>query len=281
MHPVSNVLAPDNAIGNARDGRRSRIAWLRLPPFRLAWSLCAFVLIAFAAWPVMDAQFAMTRYAARQFAGLHRVEADPAFVAAGFWDEMWRSVRRWDRLGSRLLLFFSMCFVGVAGTIILAVHLRRHPTRRRFLTVACLLAASIAIWSSFARIEQSAIQWHAIRALPRFKSAATSLRKKWPTEAGKLSEAGDYFAYPEKRPNLLLLRRDAGYPMAEDFGRIVERSESGAIMFTLSGAVNYRLEIHPPGSEPGSFTDSFGKVCVILEAVPLPEAGWYLVRYGS
>jgi hypothetical protein len=88
-------------------------------------------------------------------------------------------------------------------------------------------------------------------------------------------------AYPEKRPNLLLLGRNPGYPMAEDFGRIVERSERGAIIFTLSGAFDYRVEIHPPGSEPSSFTDSFGKVCPMLVAVPLPEAGWYLARYGS
>jgi hypothetical protein len=194
---------------------------------------------------------------------------------------MWDRVRSWDSLGSRLLLFAVLAVTAVAASLLTLLHFVRRATIRRMLLIVLVMCAWLSLWVSYRQLNEWAVLRRAKSALPRFELAAHSLSRHWPTEHGTLPEAGDFYAYPDKRPDLLALNGRKGYPIREDFGHIVERSELGAIRFDLSGATDCRIEFHPEGSKPTSYSTRLsGSTMRLGEAIQLKEH-WYLVRYGG
>jgi hypothetical protein len=149
------------------------------------------------------------------------------------------------------------------------------------LLTVLVMCAWLSLWASYRQLNEWAVLRRAKSALPRFELAAKSLSQHWPTENGTLPEAGDFYAYPEERPDLLLLHGRKGYPIREDFGPMIERSNLGAIRFHLSGAVDCQIEFHPHGSKPTSYSARLsGSTMRLGEAIQLKEH-WYLVRYGG
>ncbi len=256
-------------------------SWLRLPSFAVACSITIFVWLAYLCWLILDAQYQMTLFVVRFHVGLEQLDPHPLVVAYGFWDMMWDGVRSWGSLGPRLLLFAVLAIAAAASSLLMVVQFMRRATIRRWLVVVFVISAWLSFWVSYGQLHQWAVLRRAEIALPRFKSTAISLSQHWPTENGTLPEAGVFYAYPDKHPNLLLLHGRRGYPVREDFGYQIERSEHGAIRFNLSGATDCQIEFHPNGSEAASYTTSLDSRMTLRQAIPLGGNQWYLVRYGE
>ena len=106
-------------------------------------------------------------------------------------------------------------------------------------------------------------------ALPRFELAADVLSQHWPTENGLLPETGAYYI-PARFPNVLLVPEPNRYPIREDFGPFISRSDKGAIRFRLLDSSHRQIEFHPEGSMPTSYTSPlFGHALTIDEAIQL------------
>jgi len=274
---VENPTAEPKPDSNRRRWPR----WLYLPSFAFCCSTTLLACIAYLGWIVIDAQYPTTVYVVRLHVGLEQVDADPAFVAAGFWDMMWDGVRSWDSLGPRLLFFAVLAITAVVSSVLMLVQFLRRGTIRQMLLIVFVMSAWLSLWVSYGQLHEWTVLRRARIALPRFESAAISLSQHWPRENGALPEAGSFYTYPDKHPNLLLLHGRRGYPIREDFGYQIERSEQGAIRFKLSGAFDCQIECHPPGSKPASYTTSFDSTMTLREAIQLNDEGWYLVRYGG
>jgi hypothetical protein len=259
--------------------RRTYPRILRLPSFGFCCLATLMVCISFLGWIVIDAQYPTTVFVVRYSVGLQQLDPDPAVVANGIWDKMWGSVRSWDSLGPRLLLFAVLSISFAATFLVMLGHFGRRTTIRRMLMVLLSICAWLSLWASYHQLNEWAVLRRVKIALPRFKLAANFLAQDWPTENGRLPEAGTFYAYPAKHPNLLLLPGRKGYPIREDFGHQIERSDEGAIQFTLAGATDCQIEFHPDGSKPTSYSTSLtGNKMTLREAVQLKEH-WFLVRY--
>ncbi|PQO46082.1 hypothetical protein C5Y93_10930 [Blastopirellula marina] len=274
---VENVIDETSA----KAGRRKWPSWMRLPSFKFCCVTTLLVCLAYLVWIIMDAQYQQTVFVMRYSTGLLQLDPSPAMVGTGMWDMMWDGVRSWDSLGPRLLLFYLLAIVAVLSSLLMLVQFAHRATIRGMLMVVLVLSVWLSLWVSYDQLNE----WAALRrvniALPRFEAVAKSLSQQWPTENGTLPEAGQFYADPAKRPNLLLLRGREGYPAHEDFGFIIERSDLGAIRFELSGAIGCNIEFHPDGSRPTSYSTRLsGSKATMREAIPLKEH-WYLVRYGG
>jgi hypothetical protein len=261
----------------------NRRRWLRLPSFASVIGAMSLICVAFVVWPAGDAQYRSALAWFRILAGLRATEGEAAFRKLGYWDELVRMSLQWDHLGSRLLLLASLAGLAIGASSVAVVHVFKRPTARRVLALVLIGALSLVLWLSYDRLlDHCAIQ-HARRALPRFRIAAAPLIEKWPIESGALPEAGSFEIVPRRGPNLLFFRSrlQANYPRTEDFGAIVERSESGAVRFDLSAASDAKIEHHPPRSAPRSYASSTRVNFVLVKAVSLDDDGWYFVRYGA
>ena len=223
----------------------------------------------------------LTVFVVRYSVGLQQLYPDPSAVAYGLWDMMWDGVRSWDSLGPCLLLFALLTITAAIGSLLMLLQFLRRATIRRMLLIVLVMCAWLSLFASYHQLNEWAVLRRANSALPRFELAANSLSDQWPTENGTLPEAGTFYAYPDKHPNLLLLHGRKGYPIREDFGHIIERSELGAIRFDLSGATDCQIEFHPDRSKPNSYSTKLsGSTMTLSEAFQLNEH-WYLVRYGG
>lgn len=261
--------------------RRKWPRWLPLPNFAFCCSTTLLVCIAYLGWIIIDAQYPMTIFVVRYSVGLQQLDPDPAVVAYGFWDMMWHGVRSWDSLGPRLLLFALLAITVAASSLLMLLQFLRRATIRRMMLIVLAMCAWLSLWASYRQLNEWAVLRRATSALPRFELAADSLSPHWPTENCTLPEAGDFYAYSDERPNLLALPGRKGYPIREDFGHIIERSDLGAIRFDLCGATDCQIEFHPDGSKPTSYSTRLsGSKMTLVEAIQLKEH-WYLVRYGG
>jgi hypothetical protein len=260
---------------------RDRPRWLRVPSFAAAVAALFLCCVVFAVWPVIDAQYRTALYWFPIDVGLQAAEVDPFFREAGYWDQMLTITRQWDRLGSRLALLWALFALTMGSSVLVLVHLARLPTKRRVI-LSCFVAAMwLCLWTSHNAVLDYTVIRHARLALPRFKVAAGPLLEEWPTQEGVLSEAGNYGVVPGKYSNLIILRKrlHARYPLNEDFGVMVERSDRGTLRFDLSAAFDGKIEYHPAGTAPQSYRTWSGRNSVLLMSVQLDNDGWYFARY--
>lgn len=273
--------AQDVTKDSTPEADRRRWRWVCLPSFALCCLTTLLVCVAHLGWIVIDAQYPHTVFWMQIQVGLQRPDVHPSVVAYGFWDIMWDGVRGWDSLGPRMLLFAVSAITAVASFVLMLLQFLRRATIRRMLLIVLGLCAWLSLWVSYDKLSKWAVLRRARNALPRFEAAAEPLSQHWPTTHGTLPEAGAFWAYPDKRPNLLLLRARAGNPLCEDFGYKIERSDQGAIRFNLSGATDCEIEFHPNGSKPSSHSSRLGASTVFLREATLLKENWYLVRYGG
>jgi hypothetical protein len=168
----------------------------------------------------------------------------------------------------------------IASSLLLILQFLRHATIRRMMLTVLVLCAWLSLWASYGRL----YEWGAIRrmrsALPRFELAADAFSQHWPTEKGSLPEIGACYA-PTRAPNLLWVPKPAQYPIREDFGPFISRSDKGAIRFRLLDSTHRQIEFHPEGSVPTSYAmPLWGSYLTIDEAIQLKDH-WYFVRYGG
>jgi hypothetical protein len=264
-------IVDDNAIdtSTSETSRRKWASWIRLPSFAFCSCTALLVCIVYAGWIIVDAQYPST---ANTF--LRYTVKDPSP------HRIWESVRSWDYLGPRLLLFTILALTLIASSLLMILQFLRRTTIRRMLVTVLVLCAWLSLWASFGRL----YEWGAMRrmrsALPRFELAADVLSQHWPTEDGSLPEARA-FHVAVRSPNVLWVPKPSRYPIREDFGQFISRSDKGAIRFRLLDSTHRQIEFHPEGSMPTSHTNPlFGTPMTIDEAIQLKDH-WYFVRYGG
>lgn len=231
------------------------------------------VLASYLLWMHLDAQYSVVLHLAKWQLGLLAYENNPSV------DFVMKLTRARDSLGPRLVLFGALALIATLAAIGAMLHFARHGTIRRMLAIVCVASIWLAFWSSFDRLHECAVVRHARRELPRFRAVAVELSHHWPTEHGTLDDAGKFYAYPDEHPDLLALYQRRGYPRRLGFGHLIERSDEGALRFTVNGPSEYQIEFHPGGSEPKSYTNGLESPLTMRAAIPLGEDGWWLVRY--
>lgn len=268
---------------NANDSPTPNPCWRRIsivPSFFVACLVTVSTWLAFLFWIVVDAQYGQTLFVVRHLTGIASVERDPSYVPLQLWDMMWDGVRGWDALGPRLLLFGSLAALAVVSAVVALAQFFRQLTLRRMFMLVFMIAAWLSIWTGYGQVNEWSVVRRANSELPRFASVAERLIDQWPTANGTMLETGEYYAQPIERPDHLWLR-GGGYAIREGFGHEIERSNAGAIRFTLNGATGYQIEFHPTGSVPSSYTTSNEAPLQMRDAIPLDIDGWFLVRYAD
>lgn len=263
------TVVADNATdaSTSETSRRKWASWIRLPSFAFCCCTALLVCIVYVGWIIVDAQYPLTAYKFFRYT-----------VEYQRLDIIWDSVRSWDYLGPRLLLFTILTFTVIASSLLMILQFLRRTTIRRMMLTVLVLCAWLSLWASYGRLSE----WAAVRrvrsALPRFELAADVLSQHWPTENGSLPEAGAYSVNPDRFPNVLGVPKPRRYPIREDFGPFIERSDKGAIRFRLLDSTYRQIEFHPEGSMPTSYTSPlFSHALTIDEAIQLKDH-WYYVR---
>jgi hypothetical protein len=243
---------------------RWRELWFRVTSFSTASTVIVLIGIIIFGWIIVDAQYLVTL----------SFWTSPAWVHAL---PFGGSVFDWDALGPRA--FFMGCLFWLLGMsfALLVFHAYQTVSRRRLLIFATLITTWLSLWWFFWPLQHWAEVRRAKHAIPRFEAAAVALVREWPTSQGTLPEAGEFYV-PKSTPNLLRFRGFRGYPTHEDFGHEIERSDNGAILFSLNGAMLSKIEYYPDGSKPGEYTSAYGYRMVPIRVDPLGRQNWYLVR---
>ena len=218
-------------------------------------------------WIIVDAQYPLTAGTFLEYT-----------VATGRLDLLWDRACSSDHLGPRLLLYTILTFTLIASSLLLILQFLRRTTIRRMMLTVLVLCAWLSLWASYSRLYEWAAMRRVRSALPRFELAADALSRHWPTESGSLPEIGAHWAR-KRYPNALGVPKPKRYPIGEDFGILINRSDKGAIRFRLLDSTHRQIEFHPEGSEPTSYTDPiYGHTMTIDEAIQLKDR-WYFVRY--
>lgn len=254
-------------------GRLARcLGSVRLPSFRVAYTVCSATLVGFVVWIVIDAQF----YATWRFA---TVQPFPVVLNPG------------KPFSFRVLIFYALSAVAIFSLVGVLTRMfvggdRWARTLRGWFLAVLLMAGWMGLVTSYERLDWWALQHRAPWSLPRFKLAAEPLLREWPTQSGSLPEAGTFQA----NPLTLALTDHRDYlPLSETFGGVIAKAEGGGLRFTLRNRENCWIEWHPPGIVPvpdvvepvraSSLTTTYHRI-LIDEVVTLDD-GWYLVRYKS
>jgi hypothetical protein len=245
----------------------------------------ALSIAAFVVWPMVDASYVYGRYIAQVDLGLKTVNSAAAAEAIGLTRTIVDIANGWDALGPRIILFLSLCAMGIVATAWSAIACVRSSSVRRLVAVVAVCCAWVALIACDTSIQRWSVRRHATGLLSKVETAAVALQSHWPAPTNH-SSTKIAAVVPDLEvvvsdglPNTLVVTGRKSYPIREDFGMLIDRSDDGAIRFALSGAAGWNLEWHPAGSEPKTYLDGFGN-----ESAPIAEwtrlkEHWYLVRY--
>ncbi|MCA9139705.1 MAG: hypothetical protein KDB00_23195 [Planctomycetales bacterium] len=230
---------------------------------RIYWGVQVLLLSSIVAWAYLDPQFGLfadslnlpLKILASQF-GVSRLVAG-AVVAV---------------LAPATML---RLLVGMAG-----------PSRTfRSLGALLVITTLVGLWCGLA-VGHPTISWLGKRArmvgrVDQLESIARSLREDWPRQDGEIAELGPYMAYPFGQPSTLILLTPPQLTRDGTSVSAVERTDSGALLFQLSGIEGSDwAEWHPESSLPQSFKGGLGDLHQLSAKLPLGH-GWYLVRYAG
>jgi hypothetical protein len=260
---------------------------LRSPPgstvgFWAAAAVATAALSALFVWPIADASYRYARWLAEIDLGLQRITpADPVVDQIGITSTMLNVANQWDQLGPRVALLFVIYSAACTALIVMVVFAARGRSKNRVSAVIGIVLCGIIVWNTRSKVEHWSDQRRASCLLPQAETAAAALLEHWPTKRSLVRPDLKVIVDPTRHPNDLVVLGRKSYPIAEDFGYLIERSPDGAIRFSLSGAYDCDLEYHPAGSQPGPYVNGFGNPSgPPSEVVPLKEH-WYFVRYGN
>lgn len=251
--------------------------------FRGAVVIAVVALAAFFFWPVFDASYCYAEYLAKVNLGLETLRGHPAADAAGITDRILNRAKEWNALGSRVWLLYLLSCAALAATVLLLSLCIRHKSSSRVTAVAAIAICWLALFGTRSAVERWSARRNAFRLLPRVETVAAALAAHWPTSKGPVAVTPELrvIVDRDRHPNALIVLGRKAYPLREDFGFLIERTEKGVLRFSLAGEINYRIEFHPSGSPPLAYRDAFGHSSpTVTDIVPLKEF-WYLVRYGN
>jgi hypothetical protein len=237
---------------------------LRVPSFRMGYITSVVVVFLFLIWMLVDSEFPSTLHFSLVDLGVRGAGMDPVVVEAGIWDLMWRRAHRWNALGGRIFVFLSLGVVGCLSFATVAIRIFIGDSNGRtvlsWMLTVLLVCSWLGLYASYDRILWLGLRIRIERELPRFEKAAKPLIEEWPTENGALPEVGNYYAYPNREPEILLFPESGGYSMRESFGHMVSRTERGGLRFDLYGFPLRRVEYHPTGIQPSSHKGPSGEL---------------------
>jgi len=235
--------------------KKIKSSWLRfrIASFAFGASTTLLACAAVVGWIIVDASFACTVAVVGHYIGWQPIEPSLSALSSGYWDTIWSGLCSWDNLGPRLLLIILLAIVAAVASLVMLYQFLRQITIRRILVILLVFSVWLGVGVSRSHLHEWSIFLRTKNALPRFEQVAEVLHQQWPTEDGTLPEAGSFYVPAETYPDLLLLKGRCGFPIREDFGYLIERSEQGAILFQLCGATEYQIEYHPNLSQPSPY----------------------------
>jgi hypothetical protein len=186
------------------------------------------------------------------------------------------------------LTWRSWCLLTLGGLatanflLLVLCFLFGAPACRRFRSLL-IIATLVGCWLGIG-LNRSEFCWQGKRWRLRHQGAALNtvldaLLKHWPAEDGELAGLGPFMAYPVGDPQTLILLSPPRFSLRGTLISVVERTDTGAITFELSGAENGDwLEWHPPSSRPASHVGGLFERFELQRQTRLTDR-WYLVRY--
>jgi hypothetical protein len=170
------------------------------------------------------------------------------------------------------------CLLGIIAGLFVGTP--RHRSIRSWLAVTALLAAWLAVATSWRDIAWAGQRWRTWRQLDAFETIAAPLRKEWPSQDGVTKALGPFNAYPTDTPTVVMLLTSKPWELGAAF-RAIERSPDGALRFDLAGKDGDAwLEWHPAPSAPASFVGGLETQYELERSSSLGD-GWFLTRYRS
>jgi hypothetical protein len=177
-----------------------------------------------------------------------------------------------------LLGLFAMVS-GIGVFVCLFVGARAHRRVRSWLAFTVLVAAWLTLavtWREMAwQGQMLRLQWR----LSGLDSVASVLLAEWPSVDGERPEIGQFMAYPQGDPKMLLLLTTPKIGHADVAISGIEKSSLGGLRFQLAGSESGAwLEWHPRETKPESFRGGLQTRYQLERSAPLAD-GWFLVRY--
>jgi hypothetical protein len=233
---------------------------------RAFWLANIALLVGLALWIACDVKFSSAAGAIRaQATALVDGAAPSANVSA--------------RLGTRAAILWTVCVasalstLGIFATLILGAS--PHRRLRSWLAFTMLIALWLMVYVSWSELAWQGQRLRLAASLGEFDAVAAALRDNWPTADGQRTGLGNFTAYPQGKPTMLLLLTSDTSPAIS----AVERADDATLRFELHDDPGGGwLEWHPAGSAPQSFVGGLGHDYKFDRGAPLVR-GWYLVRY--
>jgi hypothetical protein len=183
---------------------------------------------------------------------------------------------------SQTALTITLGVAAFAGIGIFAGLFLGSPAHRRvrsWLAITALVVLWLTLWLKWPILAWQGQALRVERQVDRFRTTAASLSQDWPEIDGERPGLGQFRAYPIEKPSVLLLMIQQDVPGTGLSFSTVERSETGALRFQLTG--NERgawLEWHPENDQPTSFVGGLEQHHDLQRFTTLGDE-WFLVRY--
>jgi hypothetical protein len=167
--------------------------------------------------------------------------------------------------------------IGIFGGLFLGSPAHRRV--RSWLAVTALVVLWLMLMLNWPALAWQGQTIRVERQLDKFRGTAASLSQDWPDIDGERPGLGLFRAYPIESPSVLLLMTQQQVPGTGLSFSMVERSDSGALRFQLTGhEAGAWLEWHPAGDRPASFVGGLDQHYDVLRYAALGD-DWFLVRY--
>lgn len=233
-------------------------------------------------WSASDASFGLAAWKARVALRLQSIPCnDPESAEVfGILDAL-RAIH-WDGLGKRVIALCAIVGAGLASTAALAFFAFRPVKFGRIM----LCVAVVATWGLLYATHRVVNDWRTRRQVaaifPQIEQAGLALHKEWPVRSGEVPPGIEFYASPEKYPDVLSVRGRRDFsPFRERIGLMMTRGQQGIIRFDLAPSYDSTVEYHPEGTLPSAHQSGFGYPSPPVAAYHRLKDNWYLVRYGG
>jgi len=187
---------------------------------------------------------------------------------------------RWDMLGSRLTLMYSLLGLGMITTWLSVAVAARHQKLTRTLTCVLLGVLWVLPFALEDPITKWRTYWQVKINLLQFKDATVVLSQKQTFKVIEISPKVSYVSSPGY-PEVLMNQNMIKYPRWETFGLLINNGKDGVIRFDLAAATDCSLEYHPYGTFPSKYLSGYGYESPPVKWKLNVDANWFLVKYSS
>lgn len=236
---------------------------------RWLWLFSAGQCLVLVAWMILDPRFDAVVYRLQMASGLGGASRGaatnglPVAVCAGLLAGLIASV-----VLTHLLAFIRLFW----GS-------RPHRALGTWLAYVTFVCLWIAMAMNWAHVTWWGKQLRLRNQVGGFEAVARELRVAWPRDDGQLATLDPFMAYPVGDPATLVMLTLPDTTRAGTSFSVIDRGESGALRFQLTGReAGDWLEWHPADEQPSSFIGGLWDAHELEQYWDLGE-GWYLVRY--